>query len=412
MIPTASRPFPCIADFLQEALRLRQWFWSVFPIGANKKPIAGWRRFQDRPPTDRQLGRLFDRASVGGLAVVCGLASGRNNRPLCVRDFDELRAYAEWRDRYPSLAVILPTVLTPRPGAHVYCYLDGPEVFADLPDGELRASSRQYVVLPPSRHPSGRLYEWLTAPWSPADIPVLTLADTGFVPTGWLPPCRRRRASSHRPCTDPRIRANPRCDPLKPHNALCPPPGGLLRVDALPPEVRECVKRSLPVRRGERNSKLLALARSLKDVVHFDIPDALLVDVALAWWLAALPVIGTKDPGATVGDFIRAWDLAEVTMSQSVPRLAMRMAADKCAGPAKDKILAGARALAALSPNGTFFLSVRTAQEAARCGKSTAERALKSLEGDDTLKVVLRGVPSTWLRKATVYRLGSAGWEL
>src|SRR5262249_27906989 len=62
------------------------------------------------------------------------------------------------------------TVKTGR-GFHVYGRLIE-ETYANLDDGELRADSRHYVVLPPSLHPDGILYHW-TVPLGERELPEL-----------------------------------------------------------------------------------------------------------------------------------------------------------------------------------------------------------------------------------------------
>src|SRR4051812_48159549 len=133
--------------------------------------------YQCRRPSDREIGRLFLRPRVvTGLAAVCGWVSSG----LAVRDFDTRAAYRDWAQRNPRVASRCPTVATPR-GAHVFCRLPR-SAFVRWNDGELRASCRQFVVLPPSKDRFDRPdRHWIGGDPAPSDFPFLDLGQTGFI---------------------------------------------------------------------------------------------------------------------------------------------------------------------------------------------------------------------------------------
>ena len=65
----------------------------------------------------------------------------------------------------------------------------------------------------------------------------------------------------------------------------------------------------LPARVGQRNERLFAWCRHIK-TVHPTATEAERVAYARQWHAAALPYIGTKDPAASVADFLRGWGRA------------------------------------------------------------------------------------------------------
>ena len=153
---------PAIADLLEAALEYAARGWSIIPT-AGKQPTGSWKTFQTSPPDEPTLRRMFARKGITGLAIIMGSASGG----LACRDYDDAGAYRRWADDHPDLASTLPTVKTSR-GFHVY--FAGPDGFQDLGDGEYRADSGHYCLLPPSAHPDGPTYTWLVPLPRPARI--------------------------------------------------------------------------------------------------------------------------------------------------------------------------------------------------------------------------------------------------
>jgi len=162
-------------DILEAALDYLQRGWSVIRIHPGTKKAAGrWGKYQKRRPTQAELGSWFGNGRGFGLAVVLGAISG----DLVVRDFDNATSYEAWATAFPDLARTLPTVATSR-GRHVYFRA------ADLKsravgDGEYRANGN-YVLLPPSRHPSGAVYRWLVSP-PDGELPLVDPVELGLLP--------------------------------------------------------------------------------------------------------------------------------------------------------------------------------------------------------------------------------------
>ncbi len=168
-------------NMLEGALAYLQRGWSVIPIRPGTKKAAGkWREFQKRRPERRELAAWFGNGSRSGLAIVLGEVSG----DLVCRDFDDAAGYQAWATEFPDLAKTLPTVATSR-GRHVYFRAESLRS-QKLPDGEYRANGN-YVLLPPSLHPSGVRYTWVVPP--PAgDVPLVDPVKTGLLPEASVPP--------------------------------------------------------------------------------------------------------------------------------------------------------------------------------------------------------------------------------
>jgi hypothetical protein len=178
---------PTPVELWQYAVEYRCFGLNVFPL-RGKKPIITWEQYQTtRPPLDI-LKRLIFKWNATGLAAVVGWISGHRANgtlpatKLCVRDYDSRESFFQWAERYPHLATTLPLVSTKR-GFHVYCWSTY-EVFEEFNDGELRAKSTRYVLLPPSQHPDGpEIYRWVNPlPFRPSAMPILDPQEVGFYP--------------------------------------------------------------------------------------------------------------------------------------------------------------------------------------------------------------------------------------
>lgn len=167
---------------LDVALGYLERGWSIIPMvpGTKEPTLRTWKRYQSALPHNRTVRNWFRDGVDVGIAVVLGDVSGG----LICRDFDEMESFNRWTEQYPQLAAELPIVETSR-GRHVYFVGDVQQVreasrnaksIIGYDDGELRGGG--LCILPFSRHPTGKTYQWLRAPES--DIPKLDLAETGF----------------------------------------------------------------------------------------------------------------------------------------------------------------------------------------------------------------------------------------
>jgi hypothetical protein len=421
---------PSRTDLLQYALLYRTLGWNVLPV-IGKKIVVRWRRWQQERVPIRVLARLIDRTEVTGLAILCGWISGWPGRKLCVRDFDSVESYLQWADRHPTLAATLPTVRTRR-GFHVYCWAPS-EINLKFHDGELKASSGTYVVVPPSVHPDGAIYEWVVPfPMSRLELLVLDPQTVGFIPThtkstvsltpvGVTEAVFKSRGESGTEFGEGdsgfAVEDLEGHDSGAGHRGNRAEHGYIQFTGRFGPGVWEAVEASLPAGPGQRNAKVFELARRLKGLPHLaDAGAADLEPVVRVWHRRALPVIRTQDWRPTWEDFRTAWANVAFPAGVGPARRLMEHAAAGSPPPeaimfddlAVRRLIAVCHALqqAAERCGGDhFFLSCRTA--AAVCGfgtPMTACRWLNRLVDRGVLELVRRGTVGVVNRRASRYR--------
>lgn len=259
-------------DIYDAALRLADLGCSVFPV-RGKVPAVRWARFRTAPPDRHQIRDWFDRCDCFGIGLILGDAS----QSICVRDFDDATSFEKWQSEYPAWAAELPTARTRR-GGHVY-YRSSSLRSVKLPDGELRANN-QFVVVPPSIHPSGGRYQW-SRPLTKLP-PIVDPVIAGLLPI-------------------PAAGTSSRSKQL---TAL----GNSLGVVPLERAVADAIRATLPQRVGERNHGIWEFARRLKarPELH-NRPGEDVLTYAHDWFMAALPTIGTKTWPSTRDAFLDAW---------------------------------------------------------------------------------------------------------
>lgn len=344
---------------LDAALHYARRGWSIIAV-IGKRAARLWRPFQEQPADKATLRRMFAKPDVTGLAVI----TGRVSAGLAIRDFDDERAYHGWASAYPEAAAQLPTVRTAR-GFHVYGRLDE-ELFSDLGDGELRADSKHYILLPPSVHPDGTVYTW-TVPLPPigAILPLLPESLTQ--------------------CQPKQFQDNPtQNNPLH----------------ALAFTLEKVIAGFLPPGPGHRNRCIFNLARALKGVMPDATPDQLR-DVLRQWHHQALPHIVTKEFSESWTDFVVAWGAVKHPAGQTfraavaaADSVALRGVAARYDGNLR-RLAALCVALQAQSGASSFFLGCREAGKFLGIDKSQAWRLLKTLQFDGVLKLVNRGSKKT-----------------
>lgn len=156
---------------------------SIIPIDhRTKKPLGSWKEYQSRQADDRELESWFRSVRVKALAAVCGEVSGR----LCVLDFDVSGFHELWREEAGELADGLPVQQTGGGGYQVFfrCPDPGKNVQLAWAPNEAEPSGREvaietraeggYVLVPPSKHPSGATYRWISG--GPESIPMISQA--------------------------------------------------------------------------------------------------------------------------------------------------------------------------------------------------------------------------------------------
>jgi hypothetical protein len=350
---------------LADALHYSASGWSIIPT-RGKKPAGPWKRYQKERPGPETVLDLFARPRVTGVAVILGRVSGG----LAVRDFDLAEAYHTWARANPDDAATLPTVRTAR-GFHVYGRL-AEEAFADFGDGELRADSGHYALLPPSRHPDGPTYTWVNP--LPADSVVLP----PLPPSLWAPRGEETQHTQH----------------PKQHIACVPQAA----VDA--------IEASLPHGPGQRNRKVFDLARRLKGIAGLDTSPVMLKAIVIEWHRRALPVIRTKEFAETWTDFQIAW--LRVRKPHGTTIHAAYEAA--CRAPERDiddnpnvgVLAAMCRILGKATSDRRFYLSCRTIEELFGVGRMTAWRLLQALQFYGVIELIENGTLKE--RQATTWR--------
>jgi hypothetical protein len=261
-------------ELLRAAVAYAARGWSIIPVNGKRAGCRRWKPYQMRPAEERTLRGMFAPSKITGLAAITGRVSGG----LAVRDFDRAESYIRWAQANPGEASRLPTVQTAR-GYHVYGRLDS-ECYATYGDGELRADSGHYVLLPPSLHPDGTVYEWR--------VPV-----NGELPL--LPSSLINTYSTQSDSEDPTRSITPSISIAWWTSA---------------------VASTLPRGPGQRNRCIFHLARALKSVRPDATPEELR-PVVLEWHRLALPVIRTKGFGESWADFVTAWNRIRRPAGQS-----------------------------------------------------------------------------------------------
>jgi hypothetical protein len=137
--------------------------WSVIPLRPrDKKPRVAWEPFQSRIATDAEIAAWFGRRPAANIGIVTGGISG-----LVVVDVDPAhggeRSLASLEARHGPLPKTVEAV-TGGGGRHLYFRHPGGVVpnRVGLAAGIDVRGDGGYVVAPPSLHPSGVRYAWVS----------------------------------------------------------------------------------------------------------------------------------------------------------------------------------------------------------------------------------------------------------
>jgi hypothetical protein len=338
-----------------------------------------------------------------------------------VRDYDTREAFLQWAERFPHLASTLPLAQSNR-GFHVYCWLKQ-EVDEEFEDGELKAKSTRYVLLPPSQHPKGPVYRWITPlPSHPDALPILDPWESGFYPTENPPHSPRRKSVTQEVLERKAGSAGKVQTEVRPTagRSIGHAFDELGKVGAFGKAESEAIYSTMPDGPGQRHRKLFDLARRLKGMAHLtDAPVGNLAGIVRGWWNRALPIITTKDWESTWKDFRDAWKEVKHPIGQDPIHEMIRAAASAdepaesssyCRAEVKRlvRVCRDMQTVCEIRGSDRFFLACRTA--AIECGFSgpngyrIAARWLKRLVADGVLELVQAGIGGTKSRLASEYR--------
>lgn len=129
--------------------------WSIIPVTNDKKPLIRWKEFQTKQPTSEQVGEWASNSKIAGYALVTGSISG-----VVVLDLDEGSEFDA------STLPATPFSQTGSGGRHYF--FKSPEKPIKNAAGFVKNTDFRgeggYAILPPSKHPSGNQYFWLSNP--------------------------------------------------------------------------------------------------------------------------------------------------------------------------------------------------------------------------------------------------------
>src|SRR5262245_36534311 len=182
---------------LEAARQYRSLGLSVIRVGQDKKPLIEWKVFQDEPAHTDQIDEWWTTWPTANVGAVTGKVSG-----LVVLDADGPEGLESLKALGTPATTWLQRTGRVEGGWQQFFQHPGAQITignrAGLRPGLDVRGDGGYVVLPPSLHPSGRRYEWLTspqdielAPLSPSLLALLTTppplamtTENGVIPQG------------------------------------------------------------------------------------------------------------------------------------------------------------------------------------------------------------------------------------
>lgn len=170
-------------EMLDAALSYLERGWSIIPLhsivngqctcnnvqctNVGKHPAVKWKEFQTRQPSEKEVRMWFERWPNINIALVTGRISD-----MVVIDIDP-RHGGNRDDVFQQLHTGV-EVASGGGGSHLYYVYPSqfPQVFnrAGIKQGVDVRGDGGYVLLPPSRHSSGAIYQW-TSDGIPGDLP-------------------------------------------------------------------------------------------------------------------------------------------------------------------------------------------------------------------------------------------------
>ncbi len=371
--------------------------WRIIPV-VGKVPPKG-TTWKDPLPWD-EIEPVILRPDTTGIAVILGEPPSN----LIVRDFDVPNSYDQWRDANPDLASHLPTSFTPgNQGYHVFARTEKSYPTARLGDGEFRATGA-YVVIPPSRHLNGGVYQWIVQPFegipilSPFDLesklarhPKYTHAGDNLDNLDLDPEDWYTHAGSIPYYLDQDWYTHAKsCEETTPtpHMACVYRDKQTLIEDAI-----AC---TIPIAFGNRNRRIFDLARRLKTIVGYDIDVDTLRSYVVQWHRQSLPNIKTKDFAETWKDFVHAWEGIKTPIGIGLAKIRQIADSDKftrdCCDPNGDRVARVFRAASLVHRGREFYMPYRTLADCSGLSPRSARYIALRLVGEGLVTIVERGV--------------------
>ncbi|MGI8897881.1 MAG: bifunctional DNA primase/polymerase [Pyrinomonadaceae bacterium] len=148
----------------------------------SKVPLVEWKAYQYEPPSSPEREAMFSFEQDLNIGVVCGAASSN----LAIIDAESKPSFTDQLKQCDRAGLANTWVDETYRGGHIYLSLPvavKPRSFKR--DGyEVRAQG-QFVLMPPSVHPSGAVYRFINRPPSIIRVPSLDALDwLGLQPAG------------------------------------------------------------------------------------------------------------------------------------------------------------------------------------------------------------------------------------
>jgi hypothetical protein len=156
-----NRPVPSSSTLVEAARDFLARGWPVIPL-SGKLPMIPWKEYQTRLPTNDEARAWF--SAIDNPTTGLGIVTGNLSR-LVVVDCDSQEDALFWQAEHGSSPV---AVSTGGGGVHLYYAMpDESEVRNRARLGGRKIDVRGeggYATAPPSLHPLGTRYEWLSFP--------------------------------------------------------------------------------------------------------------------------------------------------------------------------------------------------------------------------------------------------------
>lgn len=132
--------------------------FHVFPVGNNKRPIVEWEEFQTRPATAEEITKWWTKWPNANIGIVTGTVPG-----IVVIDIESAKGLDAYVEKYGMPTKTLIQRTGKENGMHLIKRHSRNGMILQnqvktLPDVDTRGDGG-YILIGPSRHPSGRRYQ-------------------------------------------------------------------------------------------------------------------------------------------------------------------------------------------------------------------------------------------------------------